>query len=185
MPTDYLEYERRGQQAMRELVRESLATIARDGLLGDHQLYIVFDTRAPGVELSRKVRKQFPTELSVILQYQFTELKVEDQRFSVVLSFGGRPEKIVVPFAAMTAFHDPSVRFSLRFDLPANVNQRHDTSAEPEAPKTLHCAFCGQPREGDRKLAFGRGVCICDACVERVAAEFREEAAASGASPTG
>src|SRR5215831_10374645 len=115
MQIDYMQYEQRTQDAMRELVRETLSNIARDGLIGDHHVYIVFDTRARGVELSAKLREQFPTELSVILQHQFAELAVDDKKFSVVLSFGGTPERVVVPFAAMTSFHDPSVKFGIKF----------------------------------------------------------------------
>lgn len=58
MQIDFMQYEKRGQDAMREVVRESLAIIAMDGLLGGHHVYIVFDPRVNGVELSRKLREQ-------------------------------------------------------------------------------------------------------------------------------
>lgn len=175
MQIDFMQYEKRGQDAMREVVRESLAIIAMDGLLGSHHVYVVFDPRVHGVGLSRKLREQFPTEMSVILQHQFAELKVDDKQFSVVLSFGGAPEKIVVPLAAITAFHDPSVNFSVKFDGPANANRQRGAVREPDAPKALHCAFCGQPEDDTRKLAMGRGACICNECVDRVAEELAQQ----------
>ena len=184
MPIDFMEYERRSQDAMRKIVHESSAMIARDGLIGDHHVYVVFDTRARGVGLSRKLREQFPAEMSVILQHQFAELKVDDKEFSVILSFGGAPEKIVVPLAAITAFTDPAVKFSVKFDSPANVNRQHGSTREPDQPKMLYCAFCGQPDDDLRKLAFGRGVGICNECVDRVAEEFRQEAETTVAAKT-
>ena len=176
MQVDFMQYQRRAQDAMREVVRDSLAMIAEDGLMGAHHVYIVFDTRAPGVELSRKLRDQCPAEMSVILQHQFTNLTVDRNLVSVVLSFGGVAEKIVIPFAAITAFHDPSVNFNVKFDAPANVNRRHGTARESDAPKPPHCGFCGNPEDGSRKLAFGRNVCICDECVGRIADELQQTA---------
>jgi hypothetical protein len=158
MHIDLMQYERRTQNAMREVVRESLAMIAEDGLMGDHHIYVVFDTRAPGVEISRKLREQFPAEMSIVLQHQFTNLRADNKQFSVVLSFGGTSEKLVVPLAAITAFHDPSVNFNVKFDVPANVNRRHGAADEPQAPEALHCDFCGNQEDGNRKLAFGRDV---------------------------
>lgn len=172
MHIDFMQYERRTQNAMREVVRESLAMIAEDGLMGDHHVYIVFDTRAPGVGLSRKLREQFPADMSIILQHQFADFTVDNKQFSVVLSFGGTSEKIVVPLAAITAFQDPSVNFNVKFDVPANVNRQHGAADEPQMPDALHCDFCGKPNDGARKLAVGRGVCICDECVNRIVEEF-------------
>jgi hypothetical protein len=34
----------------------------------------------------------------------------------VGLSFGGLPSQLVVPLEALTAFHDPHIRFGLRFE---------------------------------------------------------------------
>jgi hypothetical protein len=176
MQIDFMQYQRRAQDAMHEVVRESLAMIAEDGLMGDHHVYIVFDTRFPGVELSRKLREQFPAEMSVILQHQFAYLTVDRNQLSVVLSFGGVNEKLVVPFNAITAFHDPSVNFSVKFEAAANANRRRGPAGETNALETLHCDFCGAPGDNARKLAFGRDVCVCNECVNRIAEEFRSEA---------
>ena len=121
------------------------------------------------------MREQFPAEMSVILQHQFAELAVDETGFSVVLSFGGVPEKVVVPLAAISAFYDPSVKFSVKFDSPANVDRQHGPTRESDVP-ALHCAFCGQPGEETRKLALGRDVCICNECVDRLVEEFRQGA---------
>ena len=41
---------------------------------------------------------------------------LDDVGFSVTLKFGGRPQRLTVPYAAMSRFYDPSVQFLLQFD---------------------------------------------------------------------
>ena len=89
---------------------------AKQGLPGDHHFYITFLTQADGVKLSPRLMAQYPEEMTIILQHQFWDLMVTDERFEVGLSFGGVPERLVVPFDAIKSFLDPSVQFGLQFD---------------------------------------------------------------------
>ncbi|MFN3657110.1 MAG: SspB family protein [Pseudolabrys sp.] len=113
---DHIRYDLLTQQALRGVVRSVLVDTAKKGLVGDHHFYISFDTRAPGVRLSERMRAQYPEEMTVILQHQFWDLKVTDEGFEVGLSFGGVPEKLAVPFEAIKGFFDPSVQFGLQFE---------------------------------------------------------------------
>lgn len=126
MATDHIRYDLLAQDALRGLVRKVLTDAAKSGLPGEHHFSISFRTDAEGVKLSPRLREQFPQEMTIILQYQFWDLKVTDQAFEVGLSFGGVPEKITVPFAAIKNFFDPSVQFGLQFE---TVEE-----AAPEAP---------------------------------------------------
>ena len=182
-PIDFMRYKERTQDAMREVMRETFVAIARDGLIGDHHLHVTFDTRARGVALSAALREKYPDEMNVILQHQFAELTVDDKQFSVVLWFAKAPERIVVPFAAVTGFHDPSVSYGLKFERLANVNRPHGPASEPAAPE-LTCDFCGAPGEPPRKIALGRNACICQDCAERIAAELRPPAGEAGDAAT-
>lgn len=109
-------------QAMRDMVRDVLRRCSASGLPGDHHFYVSLSTTHPGVRMSEQLRARYPKEITIVLQHQFWDFQVEDQRFQVTLSFGGVPEKIVVPFAAMTAFADPSVKFGLQFQAPATMS---------------------------------------------------------------
>jgi hypothetical protein len=129
MATDHIRYDLLAQDALRGLVRKVLTDTAKSGLPGEHHFSISFHTNAEGVKLSPRLREQFPQEMTVILQYQFWDLKVTDQAFEVGLSFGGVPEKITVPFAAIKSFFDPSVQFGLQFETV-------ETEAEVPAEKT-------------------------------------------------
>src|ERR1700748_717055 len=106
---DQIRYDLLTQQALRGVVRNVLSETAKKGLPGDHHFYISFDTRAEGVQLSDRLRAQYPDEMTIILQHQYWDLEVHDTSFEVGLSFGGVPEKLMVPFEAIKGFFDPSV----------------------------------------------------------------------------
>ena len=93
-----------------------LVDAAKNGLPGEHHFYISFDTRAEGVRLSPRMLAQYPEEMTVVLQHQFWDLIVTDEGFEVGVSFGGIPERLNVPFAAVKGFFDPSVQFGLQFE---------------------------------------------------------------------
>jgi hypothetical protein len=116
MATDHIRYDLLAQDALRGLVRKVLTDAAKSGLPGEHHFSISFRTDAEGVRMSPRLREQFPQEMTIILQYQFWDLKVTDTAFEVGLSFGGVPEKLSVPFAAIKSFFDPSVQFGLQFE---------------------------------------------------------------------
>jgi len=116
MSTDLIRYDLQVQDALRGVVRKVLADAARDGLPGEHHFYITFRTHAPGVKLSNRLLEQYPEEMTIILQYQFWDLKVNEDGFDVGLHFKNVPERLQVPFDALAGFYDPSVQFGLKFE---------------------------------------------------------------------
>jgi hypothetical protein len=116
MATDHIRYDVLAQDALRGVVRAVLQDAAKNGLPGEHHFYISFDPRAEGVKISDRLREQYPEEMTIILQHQFWDLVVGDERFEVGLSFGGIPERLSVPFDAIKGFFDPSVQFGLQFE---------------------------------------------------------------------
>jgi hypothetical protein len=117
MSVDHIRYDLLTQQALRAVVRRVLADVAKVGALpGEHHFYVTFDTRAPGVRLSARMREQYPEEMTIVLQHQFWDLAVTDTQFEVALSFNGVSEKLLVPFEAIKGFFDPSVQFGLQFE---------------------------------------------------------------------
>jgi hypothetical protein len=129
---DHIRYDLLTQQALRGVVRQVLAD-AKKGLPGDHHFYISFDTKADGVRLSDRLRAQYPEQMTIILQHQFWDLAVSDTGFEVGLSFGGIPEKLAVPFAAIKGFFDPSVQFGLQFE--EGTAEAEDSAAPAQANK--------------------------------------------------
>jgi hypothetical protein len=134
MATDHIRYDVLARDALRGVLRRVLTDAAEHGLPGEHHFFITFLSTAEGVKLSPRLLAQYPEEMTVILQHQFWDLVVTDDRFEVGLSFGGIPERLVVPFHSIKSFFDPSVQFGLQFE-PADAapNEAPATNA-PAAP---------------------------------------------------
>jgi hypothetical protein len=129
MATDHIRYDMLARDALRGVLRKVLSDAAAHGLPGEHHFFITFLSKAEGVKLSPRLLAQYPEEMTIILQHQFWDLVVSEDRFEVGLSFGGIPERLTVPFGAIKSFLDPSVQFGLSFE-PA------EAAAETEAPAT-------------------------------------------------
>lgn len=114
MTSSELPYDRWLEEALRGVIRRALAHAAEEGLPGAHHFYLTFLTAADGVELPSELRAKYPDEMTIVLQHQFWDLSVEDDRFAVTLKFRGRPSRLVIPLAAISAFGDPSVNFGLQ-----------------------------------------------------------------------
>jgi hypothetical protein len=129
-------YDQLMQDAMRQVVRASLQrAMGPRGLPGRHHFYITVRTHAAGVILPEHLTTRYPEEMTIVLEHQFWDLDVQNDRFRVILKFAGQPHPIVVPYAALTRFYDPSVRFGLQFD--QNEAKIEGANADPipeEAP---------------------------------------------------
>lgn len=123
-----IDYECLVQEALRSVVRKVLTQIESEGLPGEHHFYIAFDTRAEGVSISKRLKEQYPDEMTIVLQHRFWDLQVDDDRFEVKLTFGNVPERLSVPYSAIKVFFDPSVPYGLQFE-PSQMMS--DTSKPP------------------------------------------------------
>ncbi|WP_288759470.1 ClpXP protease specificity-enhancing factor SspB [uncultured Brevundimonas sp.] len=130
-PVDEMNYERLAHEALRGVVRAALERVVADGLPGAHHFYITFKTRAPGVSVSPDILAKYPDEMTVVLQHQYDDLRVEADRFSVKLRFGGVPKTLAMPYSAVTRFYDPSVQFLLQFEAP-EISEAVDEPTPPE-----------------------------------------------------
>lgn len=142
---DLIRYDVMVQEALLGVVRKVLQDAARFGLPGEHHFYITFRSQGPGVKISARLREKYPDEMTIVLQHQFWDLVVGETHFEVGLSFGGVPEKLSVPYDALTGFYDPSVQFGLKFtpdeaqadndsgeDAPGDVKHDLETIAKRE-----------------------------------------------------
>lgn len=111
-----IDYDALTQEALRGVVRKILMqVVARGGLPGEHHFYIAFNTQAPDVVMSRRLKEKYPDEMMIVLQHRFWDLAVTEEGFEVKLTFDGIPERLYIPFEAIRVFFDPSVRFTLQF----------------------------------------------------------------------
>lgn len=132
-----IDYEALQQDALRGIVRAALHLIAKSGLPGEHHFYISFLTQAPGVVLSKRLKEKYPHEMTIVLQHRFWDLIVSEDRFEVKLTFDGVPERLVIPYASIKVFIDPSVHFGLQFEDPADKQ----AAGAPRRSLTMDAAY--------------------------------------------
>src|SRR5271156_6792525 len=163
MATDHIRYDVLARDALRGVLRRVLADAAEHGLPGEHHFFITFVSTAEGVKLSPRLLAQYPEEMTVILQHQFWDLVVTEDRFEVGLSFGGIPERLVVPFSAIKSFFDPSVQFGLQFETSDTVTpaDETETTASPATsvlpvPTNEETAEPEKPSEGAEVVRLDR-----------------------------
>lgn len=137
MADDHIRYDILAQEALRGVMRKVLAEVARTGLPGNHHFFITFLTGAPGVRISSRLRERYPEQMTIVIQFQYWDLKVTDSGFEVGLSFSDIPEKLEIPFSAVRGFYDPSVNFELEFDVrtePAEAAGPEQEQEDKPAP---------------------------------------------------
>ena len=134
--SDIIDYPHMIDTAMRGVVSESLQQVAAHGLPGEHHFFISFQTQYPGVQISPALADRYPDEMTIVVQHQFWDLFIEKDYFTITLSFNNVPEKLVIPFDALTAFADPSIKFGLQF---------HGKEWEADdADERVHCPSTGK-----------------------------------------
>lgn len=162
---EVLRYDLMLQRALRGVLREALAEVAERGLPGDHHLYITFRTQAPGVELADFLQARYPEEMTIVLQHEFWGLESDQEKFAVTLSFSARQERLVVPYAAVVAFADPSVKFGLQFEASSADRAPADDPAAKDEPAPAAAAeksngqgdgAAGGDRGGDKVVTLDR-----------------------------
>jgi uncharacterized protein len=147
-------------------MRKVLGEVARTGLPGNHHFFITFLTGAPGVRVSSRLRERYPEQMTIVLQFQYWDLKVTDTGFEVGLSFSDVPEKLEIPFSAVRGFYDPSVNFELEFDVrppdedeeaPAALPTPVDAGTQPAplAPKAEKTRKKPAPKQADAEAGEG------------------------------
>jgi hypothetical protein len=142
MAKDFIGYQALTDAALRGVVRDALRRVEKQGLIGSHHFCITFKTQFPEVEIPDFLREQYPDEMMIILQHQFSGLKVKDDHFQVTLSFKKIPATLTVPFCALTQFADPGVQFGLQFQ---------GTEAPEESKKTSPAALA-TPKPGPKPV---------------------------------
>jgi uncharacterized protein len=125
-------YDKMVEKALRGVVRQALQEVVEDGVVDDHHFYITFFTDHPGVKVPSYLKERYPGEMTIVLQHQFYDLEVDDEKFTVMLSFNNVPERLTIPLSAVTIFADPSVNFALQFQ-PLSEDGEEEIHFEAEA----------------------------------------------------
>ncbi|AWZ21624.1 hypothetical protein RTM1035_07799 [Roseovarius sp. TM1035] len=124
-------------RAMRGLIQEVLSKVQAEGLPGAHHFFITFDTKHPEAKLADWLKQRYPSEMTVVMQHWYDDLKVTNDGFGVTLNFGDAPERLYVPYDSIQTFVDPSVEFGLRFEtqeVDDDIDELDDTDPPDDDP---------------------------------------------------
>lgn len=113
-----IDYKKIISRHMLGVVSDVLKMTQEHGLIGNNYFYITFKTNYPGVVVPDVLKANYPQEVTIVLQHQFSELKVFDDSFSVVLVFSGVPHKLTIPFGSLIYFADPHEKIGFSFNEP-------------------------------------------------------------------
>ncbi|MDR0695396.1 MAG: ClpXP protease specificity-enhancing factor SspB [Holosporales bacterium] len=133
--TKRIDYEDLLKSASMSVVKEILRQVSRHGLFRKQHLFVTFATTHPNVKMSDILAKEFDGEMTIVLQYEFWDLKVDDFGFSVSLTFEHADETIYVPFASIVSVSDPSEDFSLEF-MPDLTNVKKISKPAADKPQS-------------------------------------------------
>ncbi len=152
MADDLIRYDILVQDALRGVMKRILHEVSQTGLPGEHHFFITFDTLAPGVRISNRLRERYPEQMTIVMQFQFWDLKVSDHGFEIGLSFNDIAEKLVVPFSSVRGFYDPSVNFELEFDAPAIVEVTEPVALETKPVEAPPLVALEKPADGSAQV---------------------------------
>lgn len=123
---DYINYAKLLDDAMYSIIHKVLKIVEKEGLKNNHHFYISFDTKAPGLIIPKYILDKYIYEMTIVIQYQFENLVVYDDKFEISLMFDGVLERVSIPIKAITSFFDPSVQFGLRFKSHVEIDDHKE-----------------------------------------------------------
>ena len=130
--TDPLRYDVWIEDALRTVIKRTMSYVSENGLPGEHHFYITFRTTDDKVIMPDYLRADHPEEMTVVLQYQYDSLDVDDDAIYATLRFNGKPETMIIPLSSIVSFADPSVNFGLQLKV-ANLDDDADDLDPAEA----------------------------------------------------
>lgn len=146
MAQDHIRYDVLTQDALRGVVRKVLGEVEKVGLPGDHHFFITFATKASGVRISKKLLEQYEEEMTIVIQHRYKDLKTSETSFEISLAFDGVEELLIIPYAALKGFFDPSVEFGMQFE-PTHTNLETENKPAQKAKDTDDSSASDQPND--------------------------------------
>ena len=96
------------------VLKDVLKNIQKNGLEEGHHLFITFNTQNKKINIPNWLLKKFPKEMTIIIQYEYWNLKVLKNYFHITLSFEDIKTELIIPFNSIISFVDPYANFGLK-----------------------------------------------------------------------
>ncbi len=108
-----IEYQKILNKNMLNVFKDILKNIRDNGLSNNNHLYITFLTNHKNVELPDWLKQKYPQEMTIVVQYEYYDLKINNNNFSISLSFNDIKTNLIIDYNAIISFADPSANFGL------------------------------------------------------------------------
>ena len=112
---------------MINVFKDVLKSIQNNGINNGHHLYITFKTNSQKVVIPKWLKEKYPKEMTIVIQYEFWNLKVENDYFKITLSFNNINADLVIPFNKVISFADPYANFGLKLSNSKTNNTKKDS----------------------------------------------------------
>ena len=119
----FIDYGKRINNAILNVIKEILTDLSKSKISTNHCFYITFKTNSLGVTIPDTLKKDYPDEMTIVLQNQFWDLNIDKNKFSVVLLFNKKKEYLSIPFNTIVKFYDPFVKFSIQLEVKDEKKQ--------------------------------------------------------------
>ena len=108
-----IEYQKILDKNMLNVFKDVLTYIRDNGLSDNNHLYITFSTNHKNVELPNWLKQKYPEEMTIVIQYEYNDLEINKNNFSILLSFNDIKTKLKIDYNSIISFADPSANFGL------------------------------------------------------------------------
>ena len=139
--TQGFDYDFLVEDSLKNVVKKVLKITSETGLIGNSHFFITFNGNDPDVIVPPELENTDNSEIKIIIQHQFWDLKTSNDHFEVTLSFSGEKKNIFVPFKAIMSFTDPSVGFGLQFKTENNFKETNLNINESQTLEKPNNAF--------------------------------------------
>ena len=99
---------------MINVLKDVLINIKKNGLQEGHHLYITFKTNNKEVIIPQWLLGKFPSEMTIVIQYEYWNYNVMNDHFKISLSFNDIKTDLIIPYSSVISFADPYANFGLK-----------------------------------------------------------------------
>ena len=117
-----IDYQKILNNNMINVLKDILRNIENNGLSNKNHLYITFLTGHPKTKIPNWIKEKYPEEMTIVIQYEYYDLKINKSDFVIILSFNDIKAKLKIHYDSIISFADPSANFGLR--LMENKNRK-------------------------------------------------------------
>ena len=109
-----IDYKKILNNNMINVLKDILQNIENNGLSNNNHLYITFLTGHSKNKIPNWIQKNYPEEMTIVIQYEYYGMKIDESNFVITLSFNDIKATLKIHYDSIISFADPSANFGLK-----------------------------------------------------------------------